>query len=166
MGLLVRSDYEVTLKMLRTDGEVRATGTYVSEGQPEEEDGMIKLVHLQRVHPDGKWLATLASPPLEIRLWPQKGGAHDPSREPVRIALPGVDEHIEQFRWLSDGKTLALMGNHQAWVVAARAGAKPVPVFDGRDRENNDMRVLPDGFFIRSSLEGSWPYPYGPGQAY
>lgn len=166
---MVRSDYDVTLKLLRTDGEVRATGAYVSRGQPEEDNGDIRLVHLQRLDAKERWLATLSAPPLRVDLWPLSDGKADGSRHHVEVTLTGVDEHILQFRWLDDGKSLVLMGTHQIWVATPdtrhpKTVAKAQRVFPDKSRDMSDTRVVPGGFIVRTVEQGVWPYPYDPGE--
>lgn len=157
----VRSDFKVSLKLKDTNGKVRTIGTYDSENvSPEGEEGLVSIPHLQRVSPDGRWLATFDADKMRLDLRAlestEDGEGSVGDRQLVKVA--GLEGTIRQFRFLSSIEGFSISTSENLYILpyALDEGARTVeaqPVFDPEQMGEFDVvdtRILPDGMIART----------------
>lgn len=162
----VRSDFKVTLKLRDAHGKVRTIGSYDAEHVATEGDeGAHPIPHLQRVSPDGRWLASLDADRMRLDL-----RALDTDRPRRLVAIEGVEGTVRQFRYLEATAGFVLMTDANVYLLPFDADAQPEaaapepaivaePVFDPAhttDMSFMDTRILPDGLIahVREHVDG------------
>jgi hypothetical protein len=168
----VRSDFKVTLKLRDANGKVHRIGTYDAEHVASEGDeGARPVPHLQRMSPDGRWLASLDADRMRLDLRAVDGsreGRPGTLRKPLLVELKGIEGTVRQFRFLEAMSGFVLITESNLYLLPfdpdaqgdeAAAEIQAEPVFDPAKTENMDFldtRILPEGVIahVREHIDG------------
>lgn len=159
----VQSDFELALRVRDARGRTTTVAHYVGSSDTHVEVSVVP--HLQRVSPNGHWLASYDVPAGVVDLSPLPF-RRSASRVRLKVDGLGADETIEQFRWSDDGADLLVSTRSQVYRVpgvaataasAADGAAAPAltaePLlsarFDGDERRIEDTRTIEGGMIVR-----------------